>query len=179
MTESGPPTPSVPAPAPGYPPAQRLDLTETLFGYQVADPYRWLEDPASQETKDWLAAEDELWLSQAAELPARAPLASRIEQLMAAGFVGTPVWRGERQFFMRRLPGQEHGVLLTTAPGEPERVLIDPMASDPSAVRTTAFEPSGPNRSGWPSTSRMVKSSRVSGSLSTSNAPSLKMLQFW
>ncbi len=126
MTESGQHTPSVAAPAAGYPRAERLALTENLHGYQVADPYRWLEDPASQETKDWLAAEDELWLSHAADLPGRAALASRIEELMAAGFVGTPVWRGERQFFLRRLPGQEHGVLLTTAPGDPERVLVRP-----------------------------------------------------
>ena len=42
----------------------------------MADPYRWLEDTASQQTKDWLAAEEELWLSQAADLPARAALAA-------------------------------------------------------------------------------------------------------
>ena len=68
MTESGQHTPSVPAPAAGYPRAERLALTENLHGHQVADPYRWLEDPASQETKDWLAAEDELWLE-----PGRGP----------------------------------------------------------------------------------------------------------
>ena len=142
MTESGQHTPSVPAPAAGYPRAERLALTENLHGYQVADPYRWLEDPASQETKDWLAAEDELWLSHAADLPGRAALASRIEELMAAGFVGTPVWRGERQFFLRRLPGQEHGVLLTTAPGDPERVLVDPVAIDPTGLTTLdAWQP--------------------------------------
>jgi prolyl oligopeptidase len=136
MTESGHPAPPVRRPAPGYPRAERLGLIEDLHGYQVADPYRWLEDPASQDTKDWLAAQDELWLSHAADLPARAPLASRIEQLMAAGFVGTPVWRGERQFFMRRLASEEHGVLLTAAPGDPERVLIDPMAIDPTGLTT-------------------------------------------
>ena len=142
MTESGQHTPSVPAPPAGYPRAERLALTENLHGYQVADPYRWLEDPASQETKDWLAAEDELWLSHAPDLPARAVLASRIEELMAAGFVGTPVWRGERQFFLRRLPGQEHGVLLTTAPGDPERVLVDPVAIDPTGLTTLdAWQP--------------------------------------
>ena len=136
MTETGHPTPAVPPPAPGYPRAERLGLTEDLHGYQVADPYRWLEDPASQQTKDWLAAQDELWLSHAADLPARAPLASRIEQLLAAGFIGTPAWRGERQFFLRRLPGEEHGMLLTAAPGEPERVLIDPMVIDPTGLTT-------------------------------------------
>ncbi len=143
MTEAGQHTPSaVPPPPAGYPRAERLALTETLHGYQVADPYRWLEDPASQETKDWLAAEDELWLSHAADLPARAPLAGRIEELMAAGFIGTPVWRGERQFFLRRLAGQEHGVLLTAAPGDPERVLVDPMSVDPTGLTTLdAWQP--------------------------------------
>ncbi len=55
---------------------------------------------------------------------------------MAAGYVGAPAWRGPRQFFMRRLPGQEHGALLTAAPGEPERVLIDPAALDPAGLTT-------------------------------------------
>ena len=44
------------SPAPAYPPAHRLDLVEDLHGHQVADPYRWLEDPDSTETKDWSAA---------------------------------------------------------------------------------------------------------------------------
>ena len=45
--------------------------------------------------------------------------------------------------------------------------------------RTTAFDPSAPKRSGWPCSMRMTQSSRVSASLTMSNAPSLKMLQFW
>jgi prolyl oligopeptidase len=135
------PAPASPFPG-GYPPATRLDLTEDLHGHRVADPYRWLEDPASQQAKDWLAAQDELWASQAAGLPAREPLATRIGQLMEAGYIGTPVWRGGRQFYMRRLAGQEHGVLLTAGPGEPERVLVDPAAVDPSGLTTLdAWQP--------------------------------------
>ncbi len=43
---------------------------------------------------------------------------------------------------MRRLAEQEHGVLLTVDPGEPERVLIDPMALDPSGLTTLdAWQP--------------------------------------
>ena len=44
----------------GYPAARRLDLVEDLHGYQVADPYRWLEDADSAQTRQWLAAEEEL-----------------------------------------------------------------------------------------------------------------------
>ena len=142
MTAAGDAGPPASRPAPGYPRAGRRALTDDLFGHQVADPYRWLEDPASQQARDWLAAQDELWLSQAAALPAREPLASRVEQLMAAGSISAPVWRGARQFFTRRRAGQEHGVLLTAAPGEPERVLVDPMALDPSGGSTLdAWQP--------------------------------------
>jgi prolyl oligopeptidase len=122
--------------APGYPAARRLDLVEDLYGHRVADPYRWLEDPDGQETKDWLAAQDLLVREHAGVLPGRQSLATRIEQLMGAGYVSAPVWRGERQFFLRRRAGQEHGVLMTAAPGEPERVLLDPMSLDPSGLTT-------------------------------------------
>ena len=46
---------------PQYPPARRMDLVDDLFGHRVADPYRWLEDADSAETRQWLAAEEELW----------------------------------------------------------------------------------------------------------------------
>jgi prolyl oligopeptidase len=137
----GPATPGAPQ-APGYPPARRAGLVDDLHGHRVPDPYRWLEDAASAETQEWLRAQDDLWardgLQAGAEggLAGRSRLAARIRELMAAGFVSAPVWRGPRQFFMRRLPGQEHGVLLTAAPGEPERVLIDPAALDPDGLTT-------------------------------------------
>ena len=138
----GPATARAPGSAPGYPPARRAGLVDDLHGHRVPDPYRWLEDAASAETQEWLRAQDELWardgLQAGAEggRPGRSRLAARIQELMAAGFVSAPVWRGPRQFFMRRLPGQEHGVLLTAAPGEPERVLIDPAALDPDGLTT-------------------------------------------
>jgi prolyl oligopeptidase len=150
MTAPG--SPAAPSsPDPWLPPAQRLDRTEDLFGDPVADPYRWLEDPASPATRDWLAAQDALAGEQLDVLPGRAALADRIEQLMAAGYISAPVCRGERQFFIRRQAGQEHGVLLTAAPGEPERVLVDPMALDPSGGSTLdAWQPDKEGRPAAP-----------------------------
>ena len=120
---------------PQYPPAPRLDLTEDLFGHRVADPYRWLEDAASAETSQWLAAEEELWAAYRAELPDRDRFAARVRELMQVGAVGVPAWRGTTRFYIRRDPGQEHGVLYV-ADDAGERALIDPVAIDPSG-RTT------------------------------------------
>ena len=120
---------------PQYPPAPRLDLTEDLFGHRVADPYRWLEDAGSAETSQWLAAEEELWAAYRAQLPDRGRFAGRVRELMQVGTVGVPAWRGTARFSIRRDPGQEHGALYV-ADDAGERVLIDPVAIDPSG-RTT------------------------------------------
>jgi prolyl oligopeptidase len=113
-----------------------MDLVEQMAGHSVADPYRWLEDPDSQESRAWLSAQDILLHEHTADLPLRSALATRLGELTAAGYVSAPAWRGERSFFLRREPGQEHAALITSAPGGQERVLIDPMALDPTGTTT-------------------------------------------
>lgn len=121
---------------PRYPDAERLDLVETIHGHQVADPYRWLEDPARAATQAWLRGQADLYSNYLSQLPGRERLSGRLTELMSAGEIGTPAWRGGQQFFTRREPGQEHAVLFTSAVAGAERVLIDPMASDPSGLTT-------------------------------------------
>src|SRR5580693_3871710 len=94
-----------------YPAAQRLNLVEDLFGHQVADPYRWLEDPDSPQTAEWLAAEESLWDRYRAGLTDRETFAARVRELLRVGSVGLPAWRGTTQFYTRRDPDQEHAVL--------------------------------------------------------------------
>jgi prolyl oligopeptidase len=119
-----------------YPDPMRQDLSEEIGGHLVADPYRWLEDPGSDETAAWLTAQDALYAGHVAGLPGREALAARVGELLAAGTVGTPAWRGSRQFFTRRLAGQEHAVLYTASVPGGERVLIDPVAIDASGSTT-------------------------------------------
>ncbi|GAA2671474.1 MULTISPECIES: prolyl oligopeptidase family serine peptidase [Actinosynnema] len=133
MTEHSPAT--LPA-TPAYPPATRLDLVEDLHGRRVADPYRWLEDPAAPETERWSAAQDELTASWLGALPGREALAARLAELSRTGSVGAPVWRAGRAFFTRRDPDQDHAVLRVREPDGSERVLLDPVALDPTGATT-------------------------------------------
>jgi prolyl oligopeptidase len=121
---------------PPYPPAQEQDIVEDIHGQQVSDPFRWLEDRGDAATEEWLAAQDGLFHSIVDGLPGRDGLRRRLTELLGAGSVGSPVWRGERSFFTRRTAGQEHPVLYTVEPGGGERVLIDPMALDPDGTTT-------------------------------------------
>ncbi len=125
---------------PHYLAAERLSLVDRLHGRPVTDPYRWLEDSADPRTSEWSDAQDDLFAEHVATWPGRQRMTDRLTELLGAGVVGVPVWRGERRFFIRRTGEQEHGVLVLAEPGpageELERVLIDPMALDPDGLTT-------------------------------------------
>jgi prolyl oligopeptidase len=126
-------------PAAAYPEAERLDLVEELHGHRIADPYRWLEEVSCAQTVQWSVRQDELYASAKETWcapQARAALHERLGKLADAGYVGAPVWRGERRFFLRRLPGQDHNVLLYADADGAERVLVDPGALDPAGTTT-------------------------------------------
>lgn len=130
--------------SPRYPDAPRLDLTETLHGRAVADPYRWLEDPEDERSLAWRAAQSELFDAERSTWALRDRFAERIGELMGAGTISPPYHRGERRFFTRRDPGQQFAVLYTIDPGsDTERVLLDPIALDPDGLTTLdAWQPS-------------------------------------
>jgi len=124
------------------PPARRQDLVDVLHGVEVADPYRWLEDPSSDETARWGEAQDDLARPYLDGLPGRDVLRGRLRELLSAGLVTVPVLRGDRAFFMRREAGQEHAVLVVRE-GDVERVLIDPSAlSDDDTTTLDGWVPS-------------------------------------
>ncbi|MGA5699237.1 prolyl oligopeptidase family serine peptidase [Peterkaempfera bronchialis] len=139
-----------------YPPAPRAAVVEELFGHRVEDPYRWLEDPESEPTRQWSAAQDALLDEARERWPGRDRLAARLTELNAVGQENSPYWYGGRRFHTRRTPGQEHAVLLTVDPAEDggaaprdaaERVLIDPVALDPAGLTTLdAWSPSHEGR---------------------------------
>ncbi len=129
-------------PAPGtYPLAHREDLVDLLPAgatpqVPVADPYRWLEDSESAATAAWAKGQAELFASEQAGWQGRPHLHQRISTLVGTGGIGAPVWRGERQFVMRRDPGAEHAILTVIDPGAEPRVLLDPMQIDPTGATT-------------------------------------------
>jgi prolyl oligopeptidase len=102
---------------------------ETIHGQTVADPYRWLEDGASDETRAWVAAQNAFTRSVLDVLPNRAAIEARLGELMSTGLVGTPVLRGERAFYQRRDGQADQPVLVVRdSPEAAERTIVDPNA---------------------------------------------------
>jgi prolyl oligopeptidase len=112
-----------------YPPAPRGTVVENYHGTAVADPYRWLEDLDSPQTRAWLAAEAQLTRAYLARLPERPGLHKRIAQLYDYIRTGVPFGENGRRFYTSNSGHQEQSVLLSvSSDGEAPTLVLDPNA---------------------------------------------------
>jgi prolyl oligopeptidase len=112
-----------------YPVAARGDVVDTYHGVKVADPYRWLEDPDSAESRAWIEAENKVTFAFLDGIAERGPLEERLTTLWNYEKYGVPKKRGDRYFFSKNDGLQNQDVMYWTASltGKAEpRVLIDP-----------------------------------------------------
>ena len=110
-----------------YPHSKTVAHVDRYHGVEVADPYRWLEDLDSEETKAWIEAQNQLSFSFLEDIPQRAALKQRLERLWNYEKYGIPSQKGDRYFYFKNDGLQNQNVLYTLASldGEPE-VLLDP-----------------------------------------------------
>jgi prolyl oligopeptidase len=112
-----------------YPKARRGDQVDEYHGVEVPDPYRWLEDPDSKETRAWIEAENKLTFSYLEQIPQRGPIEKRLTKLWNYEKHGTPSQHGGRYFYTRN-DGLQNQSVLYWAPSldaEPQ-LLLDPNA---------------------------------------------------
>lgn len=110
-----------------YPVSKTVDVVDDYHGTEVADPYRWLEDPDSEETRAWVQSQVECTDAYLATLPFRSAIAKRIEELWDYERYGTPFRVGERYFWFKNDGLQNQSVLhVQEALDGPSRVLLDP-----------------------------------------------------
>ena len=112
-----------------YPTTRKADQIDDYHGTKVADPYRWLEDPDSEETKTWVEAQNQVTFSYLAEIPQREQIKQRVTQLWNYQKYGIPFKEGNRYFYFKNDGLQNQSVLYTlTSLDDQPRVLIDPNA---------------------------------------------------
>ena len=113
--------------ASAQPPTRVDNVVDTLHGVPVPDPYRWLEDQQSPETRAWIDAQNAYTRSILDTLPGRDKLTNRLAQLLKTDRIGMPTERGGRYFFSKRLADQDQSVLyMREGLHDPDQVLIDP-----------------------------------------------------
>jgi prolyl oligopeptidase len=94
--------PKVMEPAPGSP---VLAVTEVFHGIPVIDPYRWLEDQSSAQTRAWLEAQAEYARAYLNAIPGRQRIHQRIRELLDVEIYDSVQKVRQRYFFRKRLRG--------------------------------------------------------------------------
>jgi len=114
------------------PPTRRGDVQETLHGVTISDPYRWLEDQNSPETRAWINQQNEYTHKLLDRWPGRDRLRSRLAELMKVEQINVPLERHGRLFYRKRAADQVQFVIYTRQGDEgKEEVLIDPNPMSP------------------------------------------------
>ena len=112
-------------------PARISDHVDLIHGVEVADPYRWLEDGESDETKAWASYQNARTRAMLDSVSTRPRLHARLTELFRAGTSSAPVIEGGRLFSLDRWGHHDRAVLCArpldgAGPHEPT-VLLDPM----------------------------------------------------
>lgn len=130
-----------------YPKARVSDQIDVFHGIKVADPYRWLEDGDSQETLDWIQAENQLTRAFLDAIPGREDLEARLTDVWNYEKFSSPIRRGDRYYYFKNNGLQNQDVLFQTdcldSPGEP---LLDPNSwtkEGTLALRNISFSKNG------------------------------------
>ena len=118
-----------------YPVARKSDQVDDYHGVKVADPYRWLEDLDSAETRAWVEAENKLTFSFLEAIPARTAIKDRLTKLWNYEKYGIPNKEGHRYFYTRNSGLQNQAVLytVTSLDAQPQMVL-DPNTLSPDGT---------------------------------------------
>ena len=126
-----------------YPETKKVNQVDEYFGTKVPDPYRWLEDDNSAETKDWVEAENKVTHQYLSSIPFYNKVKSRLEEMWNYAKYSSPFKEGDWYYFYKNDGLQNQSVLYRQKglTGTPE-VFIDPNAMSKdgtAAIGTPAF----------------------------------------
>lgn len=109
-----------------YPVTKKGHTIDTYFGTKVADPYRWLEDDQSRETKAWIAAQNRITQNYLSKIHYRDQIKQRLEKLWNYERYGAPFREGQYLYFTKNDGLQNQSVLYRQKGNEDPEIFLDP-----------------------------------------------------
>ncbi|MFC7356213.1 prolyl oligopeptidase family protein [Jejudonia soesokkakensis] len=112
-----------------YPQTKKVDTVDTYFGEEIKDPYRWLEDDMSEETGDWVKAQNKTTFGYLDNIPFRAELKERLTNLWNYEKVGSPFVEGDYTYYYKNNGLQNQYVIYrykTTEGPDNAEIFLDP-----------------------------------------------------
>ena len=89
---------------PPPPPTEAKPVSETINGVTITDPYRWLEDPQSPATREWINTQIKYTDQYLQQVKIRPEIAKRLTELVRVETYSIPFEAEGRYFFTKRLP---------------------------------------------------------------------------
>lgn len=130
-----------------YPVTRKVDQVDAYHDTAVADPYRWLEDDNSADTKAWVVQQNEVTDKFLAAMPQRLPVRKLYTELYDFEKFGIPFREGKRYFWTHNSGLQPQSVLYTaTSLKDAPQVALDPNTL--SKDGTVALSGVAPSRDG-------------------------------
>ncbi len=110
-----------------YPTTATVDTVDSYFDSRIPDPYRWLEDDNSENTAQWVAAQNDLTFSYLKNIDFKDKVKARIKELEDYEKISRPFRRGAYYYFYKNDGLQNQSILyrLSELEGE-EEVFLDP-----------------------------------------------------
>ncbi|CAM3717624.1 prolyl oligopeptidase family serine peptidase [Flavobacterium gelidilacus] len=109
-----------------YPETKKVDTVDVYFGDSIQDPYRWLEDDNSEETKAWVKAQNEVTFGYLDKIPFRKQIKERLEKLWNYEKISAPFKEGNYTYFYKNDGLQNQSVLYRKDKNGKEEVFLDP-----------------------------------------------------
>ncbi|MGK7915419.1 MAG: prolyl oligopeptidase family protein [Prochloraceae cyanobacterium] len=110
-----------------YPISRQQDLVEFYHNVAVKDPYRWLENPNSEETQAWIKAQNQVTFNYLDQISAREQIKERVTNLWNYEKFDLPFKEGDRYFYFKNDGLQNQSILYTLGSLDASpQVLIDP-----------------------------------------------------
>lgn len=112
-----------------YPETATVDTIDTYFGAEVRDPYRWLEDDRSSETRAWVKAQNQVTFGFLDSIPYRNELKNRLSNIWNYERIGAPFKESDYTYFYKNNGLQNQSVIYrhkTDQPSENAEVFLDP-----------------------------------------------------
>lgn len=109
-----------------YPETKKVDTIDTYFGVQIADPYRWLEDDRSEETENWVKAQNEVTFGYLEAIPFRKEITERMTEMWNYERISAPFKEGKYTYYYKNDGLQNQSVIYRKNNAGKEEVFLDP-----------------------------------------------------
>lgn len=127
--------------------AKDSTISDTYFGVSVKDPYRWLEDDQSAETKDWVAKQNIVTNGYLGQIPFREDLRKRLGEIFNYEKFGSPFKKAGKYYFFKNDGLQNQSVLYVQDQLDAQAsVVLDPntlSADGTTSLQEYDFDKSG------------------------------------